>query len=277
MFKKKIGVLLLSTIMVGSLAVGCGSNDSAGSKDESKITISGSTSVGPLMEKEAEGYKEKDSNVSIEINQLGTSAGIKDTISGVTQIGMASRDLKDAEKKEGLKETKVAIDGIGIITHKGNTVKSLTMDQIKGIYTGEIKNWKEVGGKDAPIVVVSREDGSGTRDAFQEIVGYDSTELAKDAQISDGNGNVKSTVVGNENAIGYTSFSYLDDSINALQVDGVNPTAEKAKSGDYKLSRPFLLVYKEDKLGESGKKFVDYILSEDGQKIVKEDGLITIK
>ncbi|MRZ80418.1 phosphate ABC transporter substrate-binding protein PstS family protein [Paeniclostridium sordellii] len=277
MFKKKIGVLLLSTIMVGSLAVGCGSNDSAGSKDESKITISGSTSVGPLMEKEAEGYKEKDSNVSIEINQLGTSAGIKDTISGVAQIGMASRDLKDAEKKEGLKETKVAIDGIGIITHKGNTVKSLTMDQIKGIYTGEIKNWKEVGGKDAPIVVVSREDGSGTRDAFQEIVGYDSTELAKDAQISDGNGNVKSTVVGNENAIGYTSFSYLDDSINALQVDGVNPTAEKAKSGDYKLSRPFLLVYKEDKLGESGKKFVDYILSEDGQKIVKEDGLITIK
>ena len=264
MFKKKIGVLLLSTIMVGSLAVGCGSNDSAGSKDESKITISGSTSVGPLMEKEAEGYKEKDSNVSIEINQLGTSAGIKDTISGVAQIGMASRDLKDAEKKEGLKETKVAIDGIGIITHKGNTVKSLTMDQIKGIYTGEIKNWKEVGGKDAPIVVVSREDGSGTRDAFQEIVGYDSTELAKDAQISDGNGNVKSTVAGNENAIGYTSFSYLDDSINALQVDGVNPTAEKAKSGDYKLC-------------ESGKKFVDYILSEDGQKIVKEDGLITIK
>ena len=277
MFKKKIGVLLLSTIMVGSLAVGCGSNDSAGSKDESKITISGSTSVGPLMEKEAEGYKEKDSNVSIEINQLGTSAGIKDTISGVAQIGMASRDLKDAEKKEGLKETKVAIDGIGIITHKGNTVKSLTMDQIKGIYTGEIKNWKEVGGKDAPIVVVSREDGSGTRDAFQEIVGYDSTELAKDAQISDGNGNVKSTVAGNENAIGYISFSYLDDSISALQVDGVNPTAEKAKSGDYKLSRPFLLVYKEDKLGESGKKFVDYILSEDGQKIVKEDGLITIK
>lgn len=277
MFKKKIGVLLLSTIMVGSLAVGCGSNDSAGSKDESKITISGSTSVGPLMEKEAEGYKEKDSNVSIEINQLGTSAGIKDTISGVAQIGMASRDLKDAEKKEGLKETKIAIDGIGIITHKGNTVKSLTMDQIKGIYTGEIKNWKEVGGKDAPIVVVSREDGSGTRDAFQEIVGYDSTELAKDAQISDGNGNVKSTVAGNENAIGYTSFSYLDDSINALQVDGVSPTAEKAKSGDYKLSRPFLLVYKEDKLGESGKKFVDYILSEDGQKIVKEDGLITIK
>ncbi|RGX11896.1 phosphate ABC transporter substrate-binding protein [Paraclostridium sordellii] len=277
MFKKKIGVLLLSTIMVGSLAVGCGSNDSAGSKDESKITISGSTSVGPLMEKEAEGYKEKDSNVSIEINQLGTSAGIKDTISGIAQIGMASRDLNDAEKKEGLKETKIAIDGIGIITHKGNTVKSLTMDQIKGIYTGKIKNWKEVGGKDAPIVIVSREDGSGTRDAFQEIVGYDSTELDKDAQISDGNGNVKSTVAGNENAIGYISFSYLDDSINALQVDGVNPTAEKAKSGDYKLSRPFLLVYKEDKLGESGKKFVDYILSEDGQKIVKEDGLITIK
>lgn len=274
MFKKKIGVLLMSTIMVGTLAVGCGSKDSGGG---SKVSVSGSTSVGPLMEKEAEAYKSVDSKVSIEINQLGSSAGIKDAINGVAEIGMSSRDLKDEEKQAGLKEDKIAVDGIGIITHKNNEVKSLTMDQLKGIYTGKITNWKEVGGKDAPIVVVSREDGSGTRDAFQEIVGYESTELTKEAQISDGNGNVKSTVAGNENAIGYTSFSYLDDSIHTLQVDGVDATAENAKSGKYKLSRPFLLVYKEDKLSENGKKFMEYITSEDGQKVVEEEGLITLK
>ncbi|MDU3801486.1 phosphate ABC transporter substrate-binding protein [Acinetobacter sp. RIT592] len=274
MFKKKIGVLLMSTIMVGTLAVGCGSKNSGGG---SKVSVSGSTSVGPLMEKEAEAYKSVDSKVSIEINQLGSSAGIKDAINGVAEIGMSSRDLKGEEKQAGLKEDKIAVDGIGIITHKNNKVKSITMDQLKGIYTGKITNWKELGGKDAPIVVVSREDGSGTRDAFQEIVGFESTHLTKEAQISDGNGNIKSTVAGNENAIGYTSFSYLDDSIHTLQLDGVDATAANAKDGKYKLSRPFLLVYKEDKLSENGKKFMDYITSEDGQKVVEEEGLITLK
>lgn len=273
MFKKKIGVLLMSSIMIGTLAVGCGPKDTGGAK----VSVSGSTSVGPLMEKEAEAYKSVDSNVSIEINQLGSSAGIKDVINGVSEIGMSSRDLKEEEKQADLIENKIAIDGIGIIAHKTNKVKSLTMDQLRGIYTGKITNWKEVGGKDTPIVVVSREDGSGTRDAFQEIVGYESTELTKDAQISDGNGNIKATVAGNENAIGYTSFSYLDDSIHIPQIDGIDATAANAKNGKYKLARPFLLVYKEDKLSENGKKFIEYISSEDGQKVVEEEGLITIR
>ncbi len=273
MFSKKIGVLLASTIMIGALAVGCGSSD----QNSAKLAISGSTSVGPVIEKEAEGFKSVNPDVSVEINQLGSSAGIKDAINGVAEIGMASRDLKDEEKSSGLSETNIAVDGIGIITHKNNGVKSLTMDQIKDIYTGKITNWKDVGGKDAPIVVVSREDGSGTRDAFQEIVGYDSTQLTTEAQISDGNGNVKSTVAGNENAIGYTSFSYLDDSISTVQVDGIEPTAANAKVGDYKLARPFLLVYKEDSLSENGKQFIDYVLSEDGQKVVEEEGLISVK
>lgn len=273
MFKKKIGVLLMSSIMIGTLAVGCGPKDTGGAK----VSVSGSTSVGPLMEKEAEAYKSVDSNVSIEINQLGSSAGIKDVINGVSEIGMSSRDLKEEEKQADLIENKIAIDGIGIIAHKTNKVKSLTMDQLRGIYTGKITNWKEVGGKDTPIVVVSREDGSGTRDAFQEIVGYKSIELTKEALISDGNGNIKSTVAGNENAIGYTSFSYLDDSIHIPQIDGIDATAANAKNGKYKLARPFLLVYKEDKLSENGKKFIEYISSEDGQKVVEEEGLITIR
>ncbi len=276
MLNKKIGVLLTSIALISTLTVGCGSKNNS-SNSANSVTVSGSTSVGPLIEKEGEAFKSANADISIQVNQLGSSAGIKDTINGTVEIGMSSRDLKPEEKNEGLKEVEIAYDGIGIIVNKSNTIKSLTINQIKDIYTGKITNWKDVGGKDTPIVVVSREDGSGTRDAFQEIVGYKSEELTPKAQIGDGSGNIKSTVATNENAIGYISFEYIDDSINSLQVDSVAPTAESVKDKTYKIARPFLLVYKEDKLGESGKKFIDFILSEEGQKVAEENGLIRIK
>lgn len=276
MLNKKIGVLLTSIALISTLTVGCGSKNNS-SNSANSVTVSGSTSVGPLIEKEGEAFKSSNADISIQVNQLGSSAGIKDTINGTVEIGMSSRDLKPEEKNEGLKEVEIAYDGIGIIVNKSNTVKSLTINQIKDIYTGKITNWKDVGGKDTPIVVVSREDGSGTRDAFQEIVGYKSEELTSEAQIGDGSGNIKSTVSTNENAIGYISFEYIDDSINSLQVDNVEPSAQSVKDKTYKIARPFLLLYKEDKLGESGKKFIDFILSEEGQKVAEENGLIRIK
>ncbi len=275
MFKKKIAVLLASTVLVGSLAVGCGSKPS--SEEGSKVTVSGSTSVGPVMEILAEKFQEKNKGVSIEIQQVGTSAGIKNAIEGTSEIGMASRDLKDEEKSSGLKETKIALDGIALITHKNNKIKDLTTAQIKDIYTGKITNWKEVGGKDAPIVVVSREDGSGTRDGFQDIIGFESEALIKDAQISDGSGNIKTTVQGNENAIGYLSLGYVDDAVNMLTVDGVELNAENVKSKTYPIARPFVLVNKEDTISEQGKKLIDFILSDEGQKIMEDKGLISIK
>ena len=278
MFKKKIAVLLASTVLVGSLAVGCGSKTS--NEDEAKatkVTVSGSTSVGPAMEVVAEKYQEQNQGVSIEIQQVGSSAGVKNAIDGTSEIGMASRDLKDEEKSSGLKETQIALDGIAVITHKNNEVKDLTTDQVKGIYTGKITNWKEVGGKDAPIVVVSREDGSGTRDGFQDTVGFESEELTKDAQIGDGSGNIKTTVEGNENAIGYISFGYADDAINMLTIDGVELTPENVKSNTYAIARPFVLVNKEDVISEQGKKLIDFILSDEGQEIMESKGLISIK
>ena len=131
--------------------------------------------------------------------------------------------------------------------------------------------------KDTKITVISREEGSGTRDAFQEIVGYDSSELISDATITDASGNLLTTVAQNKNAIGFVSFSYIDDTVSAVKLDGVEATEENAKSGSYKLSRPFLIVTKEDKLSDEGQKVIDYILSDKGQKIVKEDKLITLK
>lgn len=276
MLNKRIATLLMGTMLIGSLAVGCGSSDGSVSQDSSKVTISGSTSVGPVVEILGEDFEAKNEGISIEVQQIGSSAGIKNAIEGTSQIGMTSRDLKDEEKASGLKETQIAIDGIAVITNKNNEVKDLTLEQVKDIYTGKITNWKEVGGKDAPIVVVSREDGSGTRDGFQENIGFESEELIKDAQISDGSGNIKSTVEGNENAIGYISFGYVDDNVNALTIDGVELTTENIKNNTYAIARPFLFVNKEDKISEEGTKFIEYILSDDGQKIVEKEGFISI-
>ena len=276
MLNKKIATLLMGTMLIGSLAVGCGSSDGSASQDSNKVTVSGSTSVGPVVEILGEDFTAKNEGISVEVQQIGSSAGIKNAIEGTSQIGMASRDLKDEEKASGLKETQIAIDGIAVITNKNNEVKDLTLEQVKDIYTGKITNWKEVGGKDAPIVVVSREDGSGTRDGFQENVGFESEELTKDAQISDGSGNIKSIVEGNENSIGYISFGYVDDKVNSLTIDGVELTVENVKDNKYAIARPFLLVNKEDKISEEGTKFIEFILSEEGQKIVEDKGFISI-
>ena len=274
--KLMVGALLVT--MVGATFVGCGSNsenNTASSKDTTTISISGSTSVGPLMEKIQEKYEEENNNVTLEIQQNGSGAGIKDVISGISEIGMSSRELKD-EEKTSVQGTTVAYDGIALLVNTENPVSNISLEDVKKIYTGEITNWKELGGDDSPIVVVSREEGSGTRDAFQEIVGYKSEELTKDATISDGSGAVKTTVAGNKNAIGFASFEYIDNTVKALSVNDIEPTAENVKAGDYKISRPFILVTKEDTLTENGQKLIDYVLSPEGQQIVEENKLITI-
>lgn len=278
MFKKKVLALLSSTILVAGLAVGCGSNSGVDAKSdkETKVTVSGSTSVGSPMEKLAEAFEGKNSGVKVEVQQLGSSAGIKNAIEGVSEIGMSSRDLKDEEKSSGLKETIIATDGIAVITNKANKVTDLTLDQVKDIYTGKITNWKEVGGEDAPIVVVSREDGSGTRDGFQEKVGFESEELIKDAQISDGSGNIKSTVEGNANAIGYISFGYVDEAVNAVKVDGVEINHETVANNEYVIARPFILVNK-DGISDNAQALIDFILSDEGQSILEEKGFIRVK
>ena len=279
--KLMVGALLVT--MVGATFVGCGSNGSEGednntasNKDAVTISISGSTSVGPLMEKIQEKYEADNNNVTLEIQQNGSGAGIKDVIGGVSEIGMSSRELKDEEKGQ-VEGTTIAYDGIALLVNPNNSVKNITLEEVKKIYTGEITNWKDLGGEDKPIVVVSREEGSGTRDAFQEIVGYESEELTKDATISDGSGAVKTTVAGNENAIGFASFEYIDNTVSALSVDNVEPTAENVKAGEYKISRPFLLVTKEDTLTENGKALIDFVLSSEGQQIVADNKLITLE
>ena len=271
------GLLVISLAVV---VTACGNNAEGGNKSSKEglatIAISGSTSVGPLAEKLAFKYEENN-DVKIEINQIGSSAGITNAISGVSEIGMSSRDLKQEEIDSGLSETVIAYDGIVVVTHPTNKVKDLTMEQVKKIFTGEVTNWKELGGDDMEIVVVSREDGSGSRDAFQEIVDYSSGELVRSAIIASGNGNIKTTVAMNKHAVGFISFEYIDESISTIDINGVEATAENVLQQKYKLSRPFLFVNKEESLTDAGQQFIDFILSPDGQAVVSETGAIPVK
>ena len=277
MLRKRLIAAVSVVIVASSLIIGCGSSDTTMSKkvNDTTIAISGSTSVGPLVELEEEEFEANNQDVTIEINQTGSSSGIKDTISGTTEIGMSSRELTDEESKN-LKEVTIAVDGIGVVVNKNNPVKNLTLEQIKDIFTGKITNWSEVGGEDKEIVVVSREEGSGTRTAFQEILNYSTEDTVKNAIVNNSTGATKVMVEENDNAIVYMSIGYIDDSIASVNVDGVEATADNVKSGEYKIQRPFLLVYKEGALSEEGQEFIDFILSDKGQAIVAEENLVTV-
>ncbi len=239
------------------------------------ISVVGSTSVTPLMEELTKAYQEK-SGVTAEIQGVGSSAGIKAATDGTAQIGMSSRELK-AEEKEGLTETVIARDGIAVIVNPANSVANLTKEQVAGIFKGEITNWSEVGGEDKQIVVISREDGSGTRSAFEEIVELtkkvgdkDVSALAVDAIIADSNGAVESNVSTKENAIGYMSLGSVKPDVKAISIDGVTPSADTVKDGTYGIARPFILMTKGEGDAQAN-ALIDFILSDEGQAIVSED------
>lgn len=272
MLKKTTYIITFAITMM--LLAACGGKSESSDGGGQLVTISGSTSVGPLAEKLAMKYEET-ADVKIEINQIGSSAGIANAMNGVSQIGMSSRDLKQEEIDSGIEQLVIAYDGIVVVTHPSNPVKGLTMVQVKQIFTGEITNWKDLGGKDMEIVVVSREDGSGSRDAFQEIVDYESGQLIRNAIVASGNGNIKTTVATNKHAVGFISFEYIDETVSALEINGVQPEAANVLDGTYELSRPFLFVY-DEQVSQAATQFMEFIVTEEGQKIVESAGAIPL-
>lgn len=302
--KKRLITCLLAGAMIFSLAA-CnqsgtssaapstapsqGSVSSAAADDQSEspstgdlsgiVKTGGSTSVEKVMNALIYKFQEDNANVTINYEMNGSGDGIQGVIDGKYEIGHASRDLKDEEAAEGLKGTAYAIDGIAVVVNKDNGVTDLTQQQIKDIYTGKITNWSEVGGKDAPITVVTRESGSGTRSAFGEIVGVEDEELLATATECKDTGAVQTTVSQNANAIGYMSFSDLDeDMVNAVNYEGVAISTDTLKDGSYKLQRSFLLVTKEDaELSDAAQAFIDFILSDEGQQLVTDNKLIPVK
>ena len=238
------------------------------------VTVSGSTSVQPLAQNLAHIFTDKYTNINVDVQGGGSSNGVRAAIDGTSDIGMSSRNLKQEEKDSGVTEHVIALDGIAVIVNKASSVKSLTIDQVKKIYTGEIKNWKDVGGPDKQIIVVSRESGSGTRGAFEEILGF--KDLIADALIGNGTGAIKAHVVDKLNAIGYISLGALDDSIAGVKINGANATVDNIKAGTYPISRPFIMITKGD-LSDAVKAFFDFIMSDEGQQIVTNDGFIDVK
>lgn len=255
---------------------GTGAQSGQATTVSGEIVAGGSTSTKNIMEATLEEFKALNPEVTAEYNATGSSDGVTNADSGVYQIGTASRNIKEGEKALGLTEEIFAYDGIAAIVHPTNEVKDITVEQLAQIYKGEITNWKDLDGKDAQIVVVSREDGSGTRGAFEEIVGFEE-ELTANATIAEGNGNVQSTVAGNENAIGYVSFTYINDSIKALTVKGVEATTDNVLNETYKVSRPFVMIYHDENLDDAAKAYIEFLMSEEGQAIVEEEGGIPVK
>jgi phosphate transport system substrate-binding protein len=264
MFRKGFftGLFILSI----GLLMGCG-------KGKTSITLAGSTAFQPFAEKLAEQYMQSHPDVNINVQGGGSAVGIQSANSGAAQIGMADLVQLPVEAKS-LTATVVAKDGIAIVVNPQNKIAKLTTDQVRDIFNGKITNWKEIGGNDATIDVVSREAGSGTRSSFEDIV--TNISLKKDALIQDSNGTIRETVANDPNSIGYLSHGLINEKVKPLLLDNLEPSTENIIAGKYKLVRPIYLLVKGNPQGEV-KDFIDYILSDEGQNTIKSDGLLPAK
>ena len=262
---KKIIYLLAAVMLIACSLAGCGGN-----KDS--VATDGSTSMNKVIGALGEAF-EADTGITVTYNATGSGAGIQAVQEGRCDIGLASRNLKDEEKANGLEDTILAYDGIAIIVNPNNPVSDLDVETIAKIYIGEIKNWKEIGGNDAEIVLIGREAGSGTRDGFESIT--DTEDKCKYRQELTSTGDVITTVASNPGAIGYASLASVKDNVKALAVDGVAPSEETIKDGSYVVQRPFVLVTKKNAtLSESAQKFFAYITSEAANKIISGAGVV---
>ena len=290
--KKRLS-LVFAALMALSMIAGCGaSNSKDAAKDTSAapatsaqtsadaaagtVSTDGSTSMEKVIGALGESFMQNNKGVTFTYNPTGSGSGITAVSEGRCDIGLSSRSLKDEEKKSGLKETTLALDGIAIIVNPQNKVEDLDIETIGKIYTGEIKNWKEVGGDDAEIVLIGREAGSGTRDGFESITKTE--DKCKYGQELTSTGDVITTVSQNPNAIGYASLAAVKDNVKALSVGKVKPTEETVKDGSYVVQRPFVLVTKEGKaLSDTAQKFFDYVTSADASQIISDAGAVPVK
>ena len=279
---KKIIALVLTALLALSL-VACGSETKTDDADKTEdktsteltgtVSTDGSTSMEKVIGALSESYMAANKDVTVNYNPTGSGAGITAVQEGTCDIGLSSRALKDEEKAAGLKETVLAYDGIAIIVHPDNPVSDLSIEQIAKLYTGEITNWKDVGGSDAEVVLIGRETASGTRDGFESITG--TKDKCQYRQELTSTGDVITAVSQNPDAIGYASLAAIKDSVKALSVDGVTPSEATVKDGSYPVQRPFVLVTVEGKaLSAAAQSFFGYATSADAADIIAKAGAV---
>lgn len=271
---KKLVAFALAAVCVMAMFAGCGKQ--SGTNVTGTVATDGSTSMEKVIGSLKETFEADNKGINVTYNPTGSGSGITAVAEGRCDIGLSSRDLKDEEKAKGLTGTVLAYDGIAIIVNPENPVSDLTLEDIAKIYTGEITNWKEVGGNDAEIVLIGRESGSGTRDGFESIT--KTAEKCKYRQELTSTGDVITTVAGNPAAVGYASLASVKDSVKALKVGGVAPSEATIKDGSYKVQRNFVLVTKTDsKLSDAAQKFFDYITSSDASEVIRNAGAVPVK
>lgn len=267
---KRILAFTLAAVCSLGMLSGCGEQES------DTVSTDGSTSMEKVIGSLKETFEAENKEITVTYNPTGSGTGITAVAEGRCDIGLSSRDLKDEEKEKGLVGTVIAYDGIAIIVNPENTIDDLTIEEIAKIYTGEIKNWKELGGKDAEIVLIGREAGSGTRDGFESIT--DTKDQCHLKQELTSTGDVIATVAGNPAAIGYASLASVKDNVKVLKVGGVAPSEATIKDGSYQVQRNFVLITKKDEtLSAAAQKFFDYITSSDASEVIKQAGAVPVK
>ena len=267
---KRMAALALGIVCVMSILTGC-ENQNTGI-----VSTDGSTSMEKVIGSLKETFENENKGITVTYNPTGSGTGITAVAEGRCDIGLSSRNLKEEETAKGLTGTILAYDGIAVIVNPENPVSDLSLENISKIYTGEITNWKDVGGNDAEIVLIGREAGSGTRDGFESITG--TSEKCQYRQELTSTGDVIATVAGNPDAIGYASLASIKDTVKALKVDGTEPSEMTIKDGSYKVQRNFVLVTKNDtELSPDAQKFFDYITSESASEVIKNAGAVPVK
>ena len=247
---------VLAALLCATGLPGCGRSASGGSQ---KLTVTGSTTLLPIAELSAEMFDTAHPGTKVLVSGVGSSAGIESVTNGSSDIGTSSRDLAGAELKAGLVDTHVAIDAIAVIVNPGNPVSKLTSAQVRDIFTGKVTDWRDVGGPDLPILLVNRDAASGTRDAFDKIVLKGAT-FDPTAAVLPGTGQVRAVVAEARGAVGYISFGFVDDSVRAIPIDGVAPTAKTIKSGAYPVRRLLHFLTRGQPTGLA-RQYIDFVLS----------------
>ena len=290
---KKFIVLTLVALMAFTMMVGCGTEEApadeataapateapaeeapAAEELSGTVNVNGSTSMGDVIAALTEGFNEINPDVQINYTGSGSGAGIEGVLAGTCDLGLSSRALSEDEKGQGAVENIVAKDGVAVVINPENTVTELSTEQIAAIYTGEITNWSEVGGPDAEIAVLGRDSASGTRSAFEEILGIEDACVYLNEYSS--TGDVIGNVASNPNAIGYASLSAVDDSVVAVAVNGVTPTEETVADGSFAIQRPFVIVTVEGtELSAAAQAFLDYAMSAEVADIIAAAGAVS--
>lgn len=238
------------------------------------LSMNGSTSMEKVIKAVNGAFMEKNKGVTVNLNLTGSGTGIQEASEGKCDIGNSSRKLKD-EEAEKLDATVVGLDGIALVVNPANKLEDITLEDLAKVYSGEITNWKELGGDDKSIVVIGREDGSGTRDGFESIVMGD--KEPKYAQELESTGSVINAVATTDGAIGYASLANVDETVKALKIGGIEATEENVKSGAYEVQRPFICATLKGSDNKLVKAYLDFILSEEGQALVLAQGAVPVK